>query len=288
MASFVLRTAAFAARLLPSGARRMLYRLGPITVGLRRLLTRAAPVGIAPVRVAGGALTGMQLLLDLKVEKDLWLGTYELGVERALRDLGRPGMTAYDLGANVGYTTMLLARIVGPGGRVVAIEALPSNVERLRAAIGLNGVEGFVAVVPKAVGAANGRGRFLVHPSAGMGRLADGARPTEKSLEGVVVDVVSMDDLVYHQGFPVPDLVKIDLEGGEGAALFGMKRLLRERRPTLLIELHGQAPAEEVWQRLTSAGYLLFDLERDSRPVRGQEDLRPKSHILAEFRDEQP
>lgn len=282
MASLVFRAAALAARLLPAGVRRALYRLGPITRGLRALLNRAVPEGITPVTIAAGDLAGARLLLDLRVDKDLWLGTYEADVGRALRDLARPGMTAYDLGANIGYMTLLLARAVGETGRVVAVEPLPSNVARLRAALELNHMEERVALVAKAIGPRSGREKFLVHRSPGMGRLEQAPGRSARFQYEMEVDVVSVDDLVYAEGFPPPQLVKVDLEGGEGRALEGMDRLLREAKPILLIEVHGRIPAEETWRRLTTAGYAVRDLERGRRVVRSPAELQPKAYIVAQ------
>ena len=116
----VLRLAAFVARVLPAPLKRLLYRLGPLTPGLRRLLTRAAPSRLTQVVVAGGPLAGVRLLLDLKTEKDLWLGSYEPELGGALRRFALPGMTVYDVGANIGYVTLLLARATAPGGRLFA------------------------------------------------------------------------------------------------------------------------------------------------------------------------
>jgi FkbM family methyltransferase len=271
-----------AARLLPPGVRQALYRLGPITLGLRALLNRAVPEGITPVTIAAGDLAGARLLLDLRVDKDLWLGTYEPDMQRALRDLARPGMTAYDLGANIGYMTLLLANAVGEAGRVVAVEPLPSNVARLRAAIELNHMQARVALVEKAIGPRSGRETFLVHRSPGMGRLEQAPGRPEGFHNSLEVEVVSVDDLAYGEGFPLPQLVKMDLEGGEGRALEGMSRLLREAKPILLMEVHGRIPAEETWARLASAGYVVHDLERGRRVVRSPEELHPKAYIVAE------
>src|SRR3989304_3277747 len=74
MAGAVLRAASTLARVLPRPARLALYRLRPLPDLLRSLLNRAAPTGVHPVRVAAGELAGMWLLLDLQVDKDLWLG----------------------------------------------------------------------------------------------------------------------------------------------------------------------------------------------------------------------
>ena len=149
MTSLILRAAEAAARWLPDGVRRGLYRLGPLPRLLRQGLNRAAPIGVHPVTIAGGPLAGSQLLLDLQVDKDLWLGTYEPEVEKLVREVARPGMTAYDLGANLGYMTLLLAKAVGERGRVVAVEALPVNVARLREAIRLNRLERRVTIVSR-------------------------------------------------------------------------------------------------------------------------------------------
>jgi FkbM family methyltransferase len=260
---------------------RVFYRLGPLTRWIRRLLNRAAPQGVAPVVIAGGDLAGAQLLLDLQVDKDLWLGTYEPEVTRAVHLLVHPGMTAYDLGANIGYFTVLLAKAVGETGRVVAVEPLPANLDRLRAAVQLNRMEQRIRVVPKAVGAVGGSARFLVHRSPGMGRLEAGGAHGSGFESAIDIEVVSLDDLVHRQGFPLPDVVKIDLEGSEVEALRGMKKILREARPALIIETHGQAEARGVWDLLTAAGYSLRDLDHNSRILAAAGDVPPKGHLLA-------
>ena len=135
---WVLRIAALTARWLPQDAKRWLYRLGPLTRALRSTLNRAAPTGWTDVRVAAGELSGMWLSLDLQSEKDYWLGTYEPDLQATVRDVVRPGMTVYDLGANIGYLTLLFATVVGTEGRVVAFEPLPSNLERLKAHVARN------------------------------------------------------------------------------------------------------------------------------------------------------
>ena len=161
------------------------------------------------------------------------------------------------------------------------MEPLPANVGRLLAALRLNHMEARVTVVPKAVGAASRRATFLVHRSPGMGRLEGTVGRQAAFEQAIEVDVISVDDLVYTEGCPPPDLMKIDLEGGEGEALRGMGRILREVRPILLIEVHGAAAADDVWDLLASAGYALHDLERRSRLVSARGDLHSKTYVLA-------
>jgi FkbM family methyltransferase len=175
-----------------------------------------------------------------------------------------------------------LAKAVGESGRVVAVEPLPSNMARLRAAVELNHMQGRVALVEKAIGPRSGRETFLVHRSPGMGRLEQAPGRPESFQHAVEVEVVSVDDLVYSEGFPAPQLVKMDLEGGEGRALEGMARLLRDVKPILLIEVHGRIAAAETWARLATAGYAVRDLERRRRVVRSLAELRPKAYLVAE------
>ncbi len=280
MAGAVLRAAATLARVLPEPSRLALYRLGPLTRLVRALLNRAAPSGANPVRVAAGELAGMWLVLDLQVDKDLWLGTYEPQLAKAIRRFARPGGVAYDLGANVGYTALLLARAVGPAGRVIAFEPLPSNLDRLRQAIALNGLAPQIDVVPAAAGPRSEAGSFLVHASGGMGRLEGGAGRTDGFASKIAVDVIALDDFVFRQGVPPPSLVKMDLEGGEVRALLGMKRLLRQSQPILLIELHGGS-AQDVDDLLVEAGYISH-IMRDGYPKVGKEPEEKKAkHIVA-------
>jgi len=273
--------AAATARRLPLRARLLLYRLGPVTRWLRRALNRVVPEGIHPVQIASGDLAGSWLLLDLHVDKDLWLGNYEPDVAEAIRRFVPAGGTAYDLGANIGYTTLLLARRVGESGKVFAFEPLASNLERLRQAVGLNDLGGRITIVPAAVGAKSGPSEFRVHASGGMGRLGEGAGRDHGFVATASVDVVTLDDFVYGQGNPPPQTVKVDLEGGEGLALEGMGRLLREARPSLLIELHGPEARAAAARALAEHGYGMHRMRPGYREVDLGEAERLPKHIVA-------
>jgi uncharacterized protein (UPF0276 family) len=114
-----------------------------------------------------------------------------------------------------------------------------------------------------------------------MGRLEAGGADGSGFESAIDVEVVSLDDLIHGQGYPRPDVVKIDLEGGEVEALRGMKRILTEVRPVLLIETHGPSEARAVWDLLTAAGYSLRDLDHNSRVLAAAGDVPPKGHLLA-------
>lgn len=215
------------------------------------------------MRVAAGLLEGCPLLLDLQTEKDFWLGTYEPELQAALGDLVRPGLTVFDVGANIGYITLMLVRGVGPTGRVVAFEALPGNLERLQKNLALNALEERVTVVPQAVAGSEGMVPFHVHASGGMGKVEGSAgRWNQRYQSEITVPSLSLDSFVYVRGGPVPQLIKMDIEGGEVLALPGMRRLLREARPTLLLEVHGPEGLRAAWDELSAAGYAIRQMER--------------------------
>ena len=227
MANPLLSLAAWTARRLPMPVKRGLYRFRPLAGLLRGALNRAAPHGFTPVVIAAGGLQGLRLSLDLQEEKDYWLGTYEPDLQAAVADLVGPGMLVYDVGANIGYISLLLARRVGAAGHVYAFEALPANLERLRLNLELSGLSERVTVVPAAVVEQKRPARFLVGPSGGMGKAAGSAGRQEVVYsQELEVAGLSLDEFVYADGNPPPQAVKMDIEGGEVLALAGDEPLV--------------------------------------------------------------
>lgn len=259
----ILRMAAGVAGSLPDGLRRALYHTGPLAGAIRWLLTRAAPDHPVEVTVAAGPLAGARLSLDLKAEKTLWLGNYEPELMLAIQRFGREGMLAYDVGANIGYVSLALARHAGERGSVVAFEPLPANLARLRSNLERNREGARVTVVGAAVADRSGNSEFLVHPSGGMGKLAGVAGRQAEYRGTVSVEQLKLDDWFSDQVGAKPDLVKIDVEGGEGLVLRGMQELLGTARPVLLVELHGQQAAEQALESLQRAGYRVLEMNRD-------------------------
>lgn len=277
----LLKFAAFTARWLPAPARQMLYRLGPLTKGIRAALNRASPQGPAQVQIAAGALQGAQFVLDMQLDKDYWLGTYEPDLQASIRELVKPGMCAYDVGANIGYITLMLARAVESRGRVFAFEALPDNVQRLRQNLALNLEGGWVAVIHAAVMDRLGPVRFLVGSSGLVGKV-EGSAGRQWEYEGsIAVDGIPLDAFVYEQGNPPPQVVKMDIEGGEVLALPGMRRVLRQAQPLMLMELHGPESARAAWDELTSAGYRLYRMQAGWPEIAELEELDWKAYVAA-------
>ena len=281
MRKSLLSLAALAAKILPNSFKQALYQFKPLAAFIRRGLNRAAPTGIVQVKVAAGDLAGFSILLDMQVDKDYWLGTYEPELQTALRELVKPGAIIYDVGANIGYVSLLLAKAAGPGGHVYAFEALPENAERWRRNIVLNGMSACMSLYAGAVTQANGPVRFLVHASGGMGKAAGSAGRADHYQSEVTVDGITLDNFVYAQGNPPPQVVKMDIEGGEVLALPGMRRVLAEARPLMLMELHGPEASQVAWQTLTAAGYKICWMRHGYPVIPSLEAMGWKAYIVA-------
>ncbi|MFM8320598.1 MAG: FkbM family methyltransferase [Chloroflexota bacterium] len=266
---------------MPMPLKRALYRFPALARLIRGGLNAAAPAGLSQITVAAGALQGCRLLLDLHTEKDYWLGVYEPELQAAAGWV-RPGWTIYDVGANIGYISLLLACAAGPDGRVFAFEALPDNLERLHANLALNDLQPRVTVIPAAVIDGQRPVRFLVGPSGAMGKAEGSAGRQEVRYAGAIeVDGLSLDEFVYTLGNPAPQLVKMDIEGGEVLALPGMRRLLAQARPLVFLEQHGPESAQAAWQAFTAAGYQVRRMQPGYPAVAALDQLDWKAYLIA-------
>ncbi|WP_440225588.1 FkbM family methyltransferase [Dokdonella sp. MW10] len=165
-------------------------------------------------------------------------GAYEPHVDAVVRDQLRKGDTFLDIGANMGYFTMLAAHLVGPGGRVIAVEPLDKNLQCLYAGLEANAFE-HVVVLP--VGASDRAHLIPIITDEGTSNALVQAVPSKRRpslyayahpLDALLGDV----DRV--------DLVKIDIEGHEVFALRGAEALLARCRPRILTEFHPLAMRE--------------------------------------------
>jgi FkbM family methyltransferase len=248
------------ARIIPQSVRARVYRLGPVSTAIRSLLTLTAPEGLTVVEVASGALQGKRFALDLKSEKDLYLGNYELDLLQAITRLAAPGAVVYDVGAHIGYHSIYFADRVGESGKVVAFEPHPENLDRLRQNLALNGLLERVEVIACAVGRESGQSEFLLHDSHAMGKLEGSLGRELKQGESLSIEAITLDHFVYQSSRREPDLIKLDIEGGEVQALEGMRNLIQRATPILLLELHGDQAARESAVLLEEMDYQLQPL----------------------------
>lgn len=187
------------------------------------LVDRLAPLAGRPFERFSLDVDGVRLvgttLAQLHYVRELLDGRDRTFV-RLLGEAVPTGGTVLEGGAHLGFLTVHAARAVGPDGRVIAFEPNPDIHAVLRDNLAVNGVAERVEIVPKALGDAPGRARFYVREdTSSLLDLALDARPVE-------VEVVRADEAVAG---PV-DVVKLDVEGSEPAALRGMEGLLASPR----------------------------------------------------------
>jgi FkbM family methyltransferase len=280
----LLRLAAFAARLLPTSLKQGIYSFKPFARLLRKSLNRAAPLGMSQVQVAAGGLQGCTLVLDMQTEKDYWLGTYEPELQAAIQHWIRPGSTVYDVGANIGYVSLLLGLRTGQEGKVFAFEALPANIARLTQNFSLNPIPAHLHTVHAAIVDRSAPVRFWVHSSNAMGKAVGsaGREHPEEYVNEIEVPGLSLDEFCYGSGNPSPQVIKMDIEGGEVLAVNGMLRLLAEARPLLLVELHGHAAARAVWAALMQHNYTVHRMQPAYLRVETVDQLDWKAYIVAQ------
>jgi FkbM family methyltransferase len=190
------------------------------------------------------------------------LGTYEPEVQKVFTSLIKPGMTVYDVGANVGFLAVLAARLVGPGGHVICFEPLAVNIEAIRHNAAINSFAN-ISIVPEALGTEDGVAEFLLFDDVGWGRLSDSGAPGLSS-GSLTIPVRSLTTAIDEHHLPSPDVIKVDIEGGEIGMLEGSRNVLSRCRPVLLIELHGtNEPVDAILREQKYSAYLLGE----SRPM---------------------
>jgi FkbM family methyltransferase len=160
-------------------------------------------------------------------------GGNELPVQEALERHLRPGAVFYDVGANVGFFSVIGARLVGNTGVVYAFEPVPENATYVRLNARLNRFRN-IKVVEKAVSRCSGAGELWLAGYSGGSSLTLAPPDARRRL---AVKLVSIDDLVYGQGQAVPAVLKIDVEGAEIDVLRGMSRTLAEIKPAIVYEI---------------------------------------------------
>lgn len=149
-----------------------------------------------------------------------WLGTYERQCSAFAASQLRPSSIAFDVGANVGYFTLLMAK---RASRVFAFEPNPRNAALLRTHLSVNHITN-VEVIEAAVSDRSGFAHF--HGEGATGHL---------SHTGHSVPTVTLDS------YPTPDFIKMDIEEAETRAIEGSQRILRDHKTSWLISLHGWA-----------------------------------------------
>jgi len=181
--------------------------------------------------------------------------TPEPGIAEALARHLSEGKCFYDAGAHIGFYSMIAARFVGPTGRVIAFEPDPDNVRVMVDNLAMNALS-WVRVVPAAVWSADGPMQFergADTPSRMAGKIIPHDDLPSNSGSLVSCPAVTLDHL-SGSDHP-PNVVKVDVEGGEVAVLHGARVTIQNHHPILVIEVHSAQAMPEVRDFLKLYGY---------------------------------
>ena len=149
------------------------------------------------IPVLQGPLRGTKWIVGAQTH-GMWLGSYEYRMQNALAKLVKPGQVFYDIGANVGFYSLLAAKLVGNRGLVYSFEPLPRNIEFLDRHIKINGFTN-ISIINKAVAGYSGDGYFSANESS-MGHIANNG--------SIRIDVITLDDFINNIRANPPILIK--------------------------------------------------------------------------------
>lgn len=215
----------------------------------------------AVVPIVQGRLRGRRWIVGSHIH-GCWLGTYEHEKQRAFVEAITPGSVVFDLGAHVGYYSLLASALTGPEGRVFAFEPSPRNLGYLREHLRLNKVSN-VTVIDAAVSDSAGFAFFDPSPCNAMGCLADSGP--------LRVRTVTLDELTAAGELPAPDFIKVDVEGAERRVLAGARGTIERWKPAIFLATHGPEVHGQCCEFLRALGYDLRSL--DAKPVETASEL---------------
>jgi FkbM family methyltransferase len=211
------------------------------------------------VQIQHGPSEGLWIRVNPRTGQDVQQGIGEPQVQKAALEHLRPGMTFYDVGANIGFFSLMAARLVGPQGRVVAFEADPEIAARLRDNLARNHFT-HANVEQKAVWSEAASVSFeRVDPNTSPDRGLGHVTPNGSNPGTITVESVSLDE--YIASHPPPDFLKCDVEGAEVAVFQGAGKLLSGKRPIILVEMHSLENHRTLLAQFAGQGYRCQSLD---------------------------
>ncbi len=177
-----------------------------------------------------------------------WVGTYEKKKAFTFTRVIKEGDIVFDIGAHVGYYTLIASRVVGEQGRVYAFEPVLRNIEYLRKHIAINKCKN-VEIIEAAVSKDNVIAYFDTQKGSYMGKLSNYKTETK-------VRTLTIDKFVQNKGI-VQKVIKIDVEGEEFNVLWGAANTLGIYRPIIFLATHNKGVDAKCRSFLLSLRYRL-------------------------------
>ena len=239
---------------------------------LYKLLT--GKKGYTDLKVLSGPAKGAKLRLDIRKEGSYWLGNYDRWIFDAIpfNKIIKPGFIIWDCGAYVGYYTAAFRKIIGDKGLIHVFEASNNNYERLKFLPKLNNWDN-VKILNMAVGPEHTTLQFVNNLGGANGpyNLSKTYAQSINELDIEIIRSCGVDELVYELGIEAPDFIKFDLETGEEFALHNGGKVFREKRPLVLLELHGEKAKEAAglfFEKYNYGGVFMSDMPHATKRIR--------------------
>jgi FkbM family methyltransferase len=175
----------------------------------------------------------------------------------------KSGHIVFDVGANVGYYTLLGAKLAGSSGKVYAFEPFVRNVAYLHRHVSLNKFKN-VSIIPCACSDKMEVAAFYPASNAAMGHLEntnDGSSDASGNI--TLVPTITL-DAVAHRLSIWPDVIKIDVEGAELDVLRGALTIITTKKPAIFLSVHSESLRTACLDYLTRFGYLFTPLLDDA------------------------
>ncbi len=214
-----------------------------------------APLRVLPretvVPILQGPGRGLRWIVG-SYNHSCWLGFYEYEKQVLLPQIVAPGDTVYDLGAHVGYFSIIFSKLVGPQGAVYSFEPFEQNYQYLLRHAALNGFDNLHAI-QAGICATSGIAHFDPSDHSAKGRRTEEGRFTFPVYN--LVEYISQ-----HQLRP-PTLIKMDIEGEEASVVPSILDYVVANKTTLLISTHSDAITEGLVIALEGRGYRVKPLQ---------------------------
>ncbi len=211
--------------------------------------------------IIAGPLAGYHMALGAHDRNAYLINTHEPDIVRLASELCQPGMRVLDVGAHVGYFSLLFAVRAGPTGHVTTLEPNPGNVSKILAMVAANGLTN-IEVCPLAASDVDGSVDFVTEDTGQMGHIIGNGLAGRTGV--VSVQATRIDSLCAQQRLGKIDLVKLDVEGAEAKALNGMAGLLARCRPLVICEWHPRVAGSDYSGVFGRLGYVCELLEPSS------------------------
>lgn len=199
-----------------------------------KMINLTTPDGAAR-EIRYGLLKGFKWIINSGYSQ-YWTGTYETEIAEEFVNYAKKSKVIYDIGAHVGYYTLLASKYAEHGGKIFSFEPLPGNIQILKRHVAINKRQNIV-IIEKAVTIKTGVSVFTNSGNDVANTLCENS-PLFQFEKTIEIETTALDDMLLKGFILPPQLIKMDIEGSELEALRGAESLLRKFHPVIFLSTH--------------------------------------------------